>query len=75
VEQIGRYEVIRPLGSGGMGEVLLARDTQLDRFVAIKRLVVPESAHARHRALKEGRAVARLSHPNIAQLFDVVDTS
>lgn len=72
VDRIGRYQVVRPLGSGGMGEVFLAHDEELERHVALKRLL-PEEDDGRRRILKEARAVARLSHPCIAQLFDVVE--
>jgi serine/threonine-protein kinase len=70
---LGPYEILAPIGSGGMGEVYRARDTRLDRDVAIK--VLPERlsqdtvALARFR--RESKAVAALSHPNILALFDV----
>src|SRR5450830_382598 len=71
--RLGPYEVISPLGAGGMGEVYRARDTRLGRDVAIK--VLPESvagdAHALARFEREARAVATLSHPNILSIFDV----
>ena len=70
---LGIYKLERRLGRGGMGEVYLARDTQLDRPVAIKLLL---AAHADNEMLvqrfqREARAVARLSHPNIVQIFSV----
>jgi serine/threonine protein kinase len=66
-EQLGPYEILSALGAGGMGEVYKARDTRLDRIVAIK------SAHAKfnQRFEREARAVAALNHPNICQLYDV----
>jgi len=67
---IGRYEVLRPLGAGGMGLVYLARDPELDRRVAIK-LVRPGRRGSRSRLLREGQAVARLSHPNVVTVHDV----
>jgi len=68
--RIGRYEVAACVGSGGMGEVYRARDTLLDRVVAIK--LLPAGEHAGQKALeKEARAVAGLSHPNIGTLHDL----
>src|SRR5450759_2120137 len=70
--RLGPYEVIAPLGAGGMGEVYKAKDTRLDRDVAIK--VLPESLakdpDALSRFEREAKAVAALSHPNILGIFD-----
>ena len=66
-QQISHYEITRLIGEGGMGEVYLARDTKLDRNVAIKLLrndLLPQ-LHASERLLREARAVATLEHPNI----------
>ena len=68
-EKIGPYELLAPIGAGGMGEVWKARDSRLDRLVAIKWLNVPR----RSRFEREARAVAALSHPHICQIFDVGD--
>ncbi|QDT15871.1 serine/threonine-protein kinase [Alienimonas californiensis] len=70
---LGRFEIVRRLGGGGMGEVFLARDPDLDRDVAIKVLSGPAAADpdARRRFLLEGRAVARLSHPNVISIHEV----
>src|ERR1700686_4090220 len=69
---LGPYEILSPLGAGGMGEVYRARDKKLDRDVAIK--VLPESVAADPDALarfeREAKAVAALSHPNILSIFD-----
>jgi eukaryotic-like serine/threonine-protein kinase len=69
---LGSYEILSPLGSGGMGEVYRARDRKLDRDVAVK--VLPESvakdADALARFEREAKAVAALSHPNILSIFD-----
>jgi len=67
---IGRYRVVRKIGEGGMGTVFEAQDEVLGRRVAIKRLkAVDESA--RRRFWREARAAARLSHPNVCQLYEV----
>jgi hypothetical protein len=70
--RLGRYEIIRALGAGGMGEVYRARDTRLDREVAIK--ILPESVARDPERLarfdREAKAVAALSHPNILALHD-----
>src|SRR5579862_3399043 len=63
----GPYEILSPLGAGGMGEVYKARDTRLDRTVAIKSSKEAFS----ERFEREARAVAALNHPNICQLYDV----
>jgi len=71
--RLGPYEIIAPLGAGGMGEVYSARDTRLHRTVALKVLLAPISSdpQARQRFEREARAVAALSHPHICPLFDV----
>ena len=68
----GRYLVERPLGSGAMGTVVLARDTVLGRLVAIKGLAPHLAADDafRQRFLQEARLAARLCHPNVVQIFD-----
>jgi len=70
---LGPYQVVSPLGSGGMGEVYKARDTRLDRTVAIKTLPtdVADDPHRRERFRREAQAISRLSHPNICHLYDV----
>ncbi len=71
--RLGPYEILSPLGAGGMGEVYRARDTRLGREVAIK--VLPESfsrdADRLRRFEQEARAVSALNHPNILTLHDV----
>src|SRR5271157_4993203 len=71
--KLGPYEILSPLGAGGMGEVYRARETRLGRDVAIK--VLPPSFAADperlHRFEQEARAVAALNHPNILAIFDV----
>lgn len=70
--RLGPYEILAPLGTGGMGEVYRARDTKLGREVAIK--VLPERLSEKPGALarleREARAIAALSHPNILGIFD-----
>lgn len=73
LRQIGVYRVLRRLGQGGMGEVFLARDDRLDRPVAIKRIRHERDVHhSRERLRREARAVAKLNHSAIAQVYDVV---
>src|ERR1700689_5100635 len=66
-DKLGPYEIIAPIGSGGMGEVFRARDSRLDRIVAIKRLTGSHSA----RFEQEARAIAALNHPHICQIYDI----
>src|SRR5215471_15766665 len=65
--RLGPYEILMPIGSGGMGEVYRARDSRLNRDVAIK--VAKEQFNERFD--REAHAVAALNHPNICQLYDV----
>ena len=71
--RLGPYEVQQPLGAGGMGEVYRARDTRLDRSVALKVLALDIAGDpaARARFEREARAVAALDHPHICAIFDV----
>jgi serine/threonine-protein kinase len=71
--KLGPYEIVDPLGAGGMGEVYRARDTRLDRTVAIKVLPqhLAETSEARQRFEREARAVSALNHPHICTLHDV----
>ena len=74
--RLGPYEILAPLGAGGMGVVYRARDTRLDRDVAIK--VLPELLAADPDRLtrfeREAKALASLSHPHIAQIHGTVDS-
>ena len=74
-DQLGPYEIVSPLGAGGMGEVYKARDTRLDRSVAIKVLPkhIAEREDSRARFEREARAVASLNHPHICTLHDIGD--
>lgn len=72
--RVGPYEVVRQLGSGGMGEVYLAHDTRLGRDVALKVVVPRDGLPAAHALmLHEARAAAALTHPNIVAVHDVVE--
>jgi Tol biopolymer transport system component/tRNA A-37 threonylcarbamoyl transferase component Bud32 len=66
-DKLGPYEILAPLGAGGMGEVYKARDPRLGRIIAIK----VSQARFSERFEREARAVAALSHPNICHLYDV----
>src|SRR5262247_4029587 len=71
--KIGAYEILGLLGAGGMGEVYRARDTRLDRTVAIKVLQghLAVDGDLRQRFEREARIVSSLNHPHICTLFDV----
>jgi serine/threonine protein kinase len=71
--RLGPYEVIAPLGAGGMGEVYRARDTRLDRIVAVKILPSHLSSDPtlRQRFEQEAKAISSLNHPHICALYDV----
>jgi eukaryotic-like serine/threonine-protein kinase len=66
-DKLGPYEILTPLGEGGMGQVWKARDTRLDRTVAIK--VSKEKFSERFE--REARSIAALNHPYICRLYDV----
>ena len=71
--RLGPYEILTAIGAGGMGEVYKARDTRLDRIVAIKVLPghLTDRAELRERFEREARVVASLNHPHICTLFDI----
>ena len=71
--KLGPYEIQSPLGAGGMGEVYRARDTRLDRTVAVKILPshLSDNPEAKQRFDREARAISSLNHPNICTLYDV----
>jgi serine/threonine protein kinase len=65
--KLGPYEILAPIGAGGMGEVWKARDTRLGRIVAIKKVKEQHSERFKH----EARSIAALNHPFICQLYDI----
>jgi serine/threonine protein kinase len=71
--RLGPYEIVAPLGAGGMGEVYRAKDTRLDRTVAIKILLSHLSSNPdlKQRFEREARAISSLTHPHICHLYDV----
>ena len=71
--RLGPYEILSPLGAGGMGEVYKARDTRLDRTVAVKVLPshLSENPEVRQRFEREAKTISSLSHPHICALYDV----
>ena len=71
--KLGPYEIVAPIGAGGMGEVYKAKDTRLDRTVAIKVLPshVASNPEVRQRFEREARAVSSLNHPHICTLYDI----
>src|ERR1700720_80233 len=66
-DKLGPYEILAPIGAGGMGEVYRARDSRLNRDVAIK----VSNAEFTQRFAREARAIAALNHTNICHLYDV----
>jgi serine/threonine-protein kinase len=77
-QNVGRYRILRPLGRGAMGAVFLAEDPSLNRQVAIKMLDMEADSESdrdfmRTRLLRDARAAAVLSHPNVVSVFDIVE--
>jgi serine/threonine protein kinase len=75
-QKIGRYTILCPLGSGGMGQIYLAKDSKLDRNIALK-LISPQFAHDGrrvHRFEQEARAASALNHPNICVIHEIGKT-
>jgi len=75
--KLGPYEILAPIGAGGMGEVYRARDTNLDRDVAVKVLPVAlaQNPDRLARFKREAKVLASLNHPHIAQIYDVEDAA
>ncbi|TDI34876.1 MAG: serine/threonine protein kinase [Acidobacteria bacterium] len=71
--RLGPYEILSPIGKGGMGEVFKAKDTRLDRTVAIKVLLehLADSPERKARFEREAKAISQLNHPHICTLYDV----
>src|SRR6202165_3491953 len=75
-DKLGPYEILAPIGAGGMGEVYKARDTKLDRDVAIKVLpaALAQDPERLARFECEAKVLASLNHPNIAQIYGVEES-
>jgi serine/threonine protein kinase len=73
--RIGPYEILALLGAGGMGEVYKARDTRLQRIIALKSLPAEKVADAdrKRRFLIEAQAASKLNHPNIVTIYDILE--
>src|SRR5437870_10722425 len=71
--RVAQYDILDKLGSGGMGEVYRARDTRLERFVAIKMLPADKLGDPlrKQRFLQEARAPSALNHPNIVTIYEI----
>jgi len=72
-KKLGRYEIIKPIGTGGMGEVFLAHDLALNRYVALKllpTLLTDDPQHVR-RFHQEAHAASTISHPNVAHIYEI----
>ena len=71
--QVGKYKIVEPLGKGAMGMVYLARDTMLERDIALKVMVagIADDPELKARFEREARAVARMTHPNVVMVFDL----
>jgi serine/threonine protein kinase/formylglycine-generating enzyme required for sulfatase activity len=74
-DQFDEYRLVRLLGRGAMGEVYLARDSLLDRPVAVKFVQAAEDPGARARLFDEARAIARLQHPNVVAIYRVAEVA
>src|SRR5579863_3691195 len=74
-EKLGPYQILAPIGAGGMGEVYSARDTKLDRDVAIKVLpaALAQNPERLARFEREAKVLAALNHPNIAVIYGLED--
>jgi len=70
---LGHYEILTQIGSGGMGEVYLARDKNLDRRVALKLLTPSDNTIEQRlrRFIQEAKAASALNHPNIAHIYEI----
>jgi serine/threonine-protein kinase len=71
--RIGRYDILRPIGRGAMGMVYLAHDTILERDIALKVMVsqIADDPELNQRFIREAKAVAKMHHPNVVNVFDL----
>src|ERR1700745_1428131 len=71
----GRFVILKLLGAGGMGQVYQAKDTKLKRVVAIKRMSprLQQDESDRRRFLREAQQASALNHPNVAEIYDVIE--
>jgi serine/threonine protein kinase len=76
-DKLGPYEILAPIGKGGMGEVYRAKDTKLDREVAIKVLpsALAQDPERLARFEREAKVLASVNHPNIAQIYGIEESS
>src|SRR3974390_2370622 len=76
-DRIGSYEILAPIGAGGMGEVYRAKDTKLDREVAVKVLptALAQDPERLARFEREAKVLAALNHPNIAQIYGLEESN
>src|SRR5271167_1221203 len=74
-DKLGPYQILALIGAGGMGEVYRARDTKLDRDVAVKVIppALPQDPERLARFEREAKVLATLNHPNIAQIYGIED--
>src|SRR5215813_196752 len=72
-DEFDEFRIVRSLGFGAMGEVYLAHDLLLERYVALKFVHPTKDAAASARVLEEARAIARLQHPNVVAIYRIAD--
>jgi serine/threonine protein kinase len=75
-ETVSHYQILQKIGQGGMGEVYRARDTKLDRIVALKtfRKEAPDDPERLKRLIREARLASSINHPHVAHIYEIVET-